>query len=258
MLEMKILCWNINGIRAAYKHGFLEWLRQELPDILCLQETKATQEDLIPELKTPPGYLSFWNNPAKKGYCGVATYCREMPLEILKNIENAQFDTEGRILITRYNDFTLYNVYFPNGKQNAARLQYKLSFYDAILEDMERRRQKGENLIICGDYNTAHREIDLARPKENSKISGFLPVERAWLDKIIDLGYIDVFRYFNHLPGQYTWWDMKTRARERDVGWRIDYFFITANLLPRVTQAAILKDIMGSDHCPISLTLKTD
>jgi len=254
----KVLCWNVNGIRSIYKHGFSNWLNQEFPDILCLQETKATPDDLSLGLRHPPGYFDFWNNPLKKGYAGVATFSREEPLEIRTKFENLKFDAEGRALITKHKGFMLYNVYFPNGKKNAERLKYKMDFYDVAFEDMEKHRRKGEKLVICGDYNTAHNEIDIARPKENSKISGFLPIERAWLDTLESKGYIDIFRYFNQEPGQYTFWDVKTGARERNIGWRIDYFFITPNLLPNVTHAGILKDITGSDHCPISLILKTD
>jgi len=257
MAEIKIICWNVNGLRAVYRRDFLPWLQKESPDILCLQETKATPADLPVELRQPSGYYSYWNNPARKGYAGVGTYCRRLPAEILTDLRLPPLDTEGRVLVTHFTDFTLYIIYFPNGKKDSVRLQYKLDFYEAVLEDMEARRQQGESLIICGDYNTAHQEIDLARPKENEKISGFLPVERAWLDKIVALGYIDIFRRLHPEPGQYTWWDMKTRARERDIGWRIDYFFLTPDLLPAVKDASILKEIIGSDHCPIQLILKT-
>jgi len=255
---MKLLCWNINGIRAAYKRGFLDWLHKESPDILCLQETKATTDDLPTELKNPVGYISYWNSPPQKGYAGVATFSRINPLGIFTDIADAKLDTEGRVLITQYEHFTLYNIYFPNGKKDEIRLRYKLAFYDAILEDLETRRLRGEKLIICGDYNTAHQEIDLARPKENAKISGFLPIERAWLNKIVAQGYVDIFRHFHQETEQYTWWDVKTRARERNIGWRIDYFFITPDLLPQISDARILSDVTGSDHCPISLILKID
>jgi len=255
--EIKIICWNVNGLRAVHKRGFLPWLQQASPDILCLQETKATPADLAAELRQPPGYYSYWNNPVRKGYAGVATYCRQRPEAILTDLLKPTLDTEGRALVTRHPGFTLYNIYFPNGKKDAFRLQYKLDFYEAVLADLETRRRQGEPLIICGDYNTAHKEIDLARPRENERVSGFLPVERAWLDKVVALGYIDIFRHLHPEPGQYTWWDMKTRARERGIGWRIDYFFITPDLLPAVKEVAILKEIIGSDHCPIQLILKT-
>jgi exodeoxyribonuclease III len=255
--EIKILSWNVNGIRSAHKKGFLEWLLSESPDILCLQETKAHPEQLDEGLRQPHGYHAYWNSPAeKKGYSGVATLSREAPLKVQRELGAEELDREGRILISQYPEFTIFNVYFPNGKRDEERLKYKLNFYEAFLLFIEPLHQKGEKLIICGDVNTAHREIDLARPKENEKISGFLPIEREWMDKFVAHGYVDTFRYFNKEPNQYTWWDMKSRARERNVGWRIDYFFITENLLNSVTEAFILPDVAGSDHCPIGITLK--
>jgi exodeoxyribonuclease-3 len=256
MKEIKMLCWNVNGIRAVVKKGFLQWLQKESPDILCLQETKASPENLTKDLLEPPGYQTYWNYPERKGYSGVATITKEKPVRAQNGLGIKAFDTEGRIIISEYPEFTLCNVYFPNGKQGAERLKYKLDFYDVFFNYMEPRRLRGEKLIFCGDVNTAHQEIDLARPKENSKISGFLPVERAWLDKLVAHGYIDIFRQFNGGPGQYTWWDMKTGARARNVGWRIDYFFITENLLSQVAKAFIMPDVTGSDHCPIGLALK--
>ena len=256
MKEIKLLCWNVNGIRAVAKKGFFEWLKKESPDILCLQETKASPENLTQDLLEPPGYQTYWNYPERKGYSGVATFTKEKPLKVQNNFGRAAFDTEGRAIITVYPEFTLCNVYFPNGKQGAERLKYKLDFYDAFFDYLEPLRLRGDKIIICGDFNTAHQEIDLAHPKENSKVSGFLPEERAWLDKLLAHGYIDTFRYFHKEPGQYTWWDMKSRARERNVGWRIDYFFITENLLDNVNQAFIMPDVPGSDHCPIALILK--
>jgi exodeoxyribonuclease-3 len=186
----------------------------------------------------------------------VATFTKQKPLNILYSFGSAKFDTEGRAIITEYPEFTLCNVYFPNGKQGDERLKYKLDFYNEFFNYLEPRHLRGDKIIICGDVNTAHQEIDLARPQENSKISGFLPVERAWLDKLLSSGYTDTFRHFHQEPGQYTWWDMKTGARERNVGWRIDYFFVTENLLGNVMKAYIMPDITGSDHCPIALILK--
>ncbi len=255
MREMKLLCWNVNGIRAVMKRGFLDWLARESPNILCLQETKATPTDLPEELLKPPGYHTYWNFPEKKGYAGVATFSREKPLKVQNGFGVPEFDREGRVIISEHPGFTLFNIYFPNGKQSEERLKFKLDFYDAFLDYIEPLRLKGEKLIICGDYNTAHQEIDLARPKENAKISGFLPVERAWLDKLVGRGYIDTFRHFNKEPGQYTWWDMKSRARERNVGWSIDYFFVTENLMSHLVKATIMPEVTGSDHCPIVLVV---
>jgi len=257
MKETKILCWNVNGIRAAQKHGFLEWLYRESPDILCLQETKAHPEQLGRDLQEPHGYHAYWNYPERKGYSGVATFTREKPLKVQNDFGVQDFDIEGRVIISEYPQFILFNVYFPNGKKDESRLKYKMDFYDVFLDFVEPLRQKGEKLIICGDFNTAHKEIDLARPKENENVSGFLPIERAWMDKLVAHGYIDTFRHFNKEPNQYTWWDLKSRARERNVGWRIDYFFVTENLLRSVSKAFIMPEVMGSDHCPIGIILKT-
>ena len=257
MKETKILCWNVNGIRAAQKHGFLEWLYRESIDILCLQETKAHPEQLDRDLLEPDGYYTYWNYPERKGYSGVATFTREKPLRFQNDFGVQDLDIEGRIIISEYPQFIIFNVYFPNGQKDESRLKYKMHFYDTFLDFVEPLRQKGEKLIICGDFNTAHKEIDLARPKENKNVSGFLPIERAWMDKFVAHGYIDTFRHFNKEPNQYTWWDLKSRARERNVGWRIDYFFVTENLLSSVSKAFIMPEVMGSDHCPLGIILKT-
>lgn len=257
MTEMKLICWNVNGIRALLKHGFLEWLVKESPDILCLQETKATPDNLREELLKPQGYLTYWNYPQKKGYAGVATFSKVKPTDVQKGFSKPEFDVEGRVIISKHPGFTLFNIYFPNGKQSAERLKFKMDFYDAFLNYIEPLRRKGEKLIICGDVNTAHKEIDIARAKENSKFSGFLPEERAWLDKFVARGYIDTFRYFNKGPNHYTYWDIKTGARERNVGWRIDYFYVTENLKDQLVKSVMLSDVMGSDHCPIMLVVKT-
>ena len=255
MKEAKILCWNVNGIRAAAKKGFLNWLARESPDILCLQETKAHPEQLSKDLREPRGYHVYWNHPERRGYSGVATLTTESPFRLQNGLGVEEFDAEGRVLISEHPEFLLFNIYFPNGKRDDTRLKYKMDFYEALFEFVEPLRQRGKKLIICGDFNTAHKEIDLARPKENEKISGFLPIEREWIDKLVACGYIDTFRHFNKEPNQYTWWDVKTRARERNVGWRIDYFFVTENLLKSTSSAFIMPEVMGSDHCPIGIVL---
>jgi exodeoxyribonuclease-3 len=256
--EMKLICWNINGLRAVANKGFLEWLNREQPDILCLNETKAQPDQLDLALREPEGYEVHWANTEKKGYGGVATLTREKPLRVEKDFSSQRiaFDVEGRVILTEYPRFVLLNIYFPNGKKDDNRLKYKMGFYDAFLGFVESLRKKQPNIIICGDFNTAHREIDLARPRENEKVSGFLPMERAWMDKFMSRGYVDTFRQFNQQPGQYSWWDMKSRARERNVGWRIDYFFVTKNLVPSVTGAFIMPEVTGSDHCPVGMTLR--
>jgi exodeoxyribonuclease-3 len=254
--EMKILCWNVNGIRAVQGKGFLEWLHGESPDILCVQETKAHPDQLGGELQEPHGYHAYWDYPERKGYSGVATFTKEKPVRVQNGLGIPKFDIEGRVIIAEYPEFILLNVYFPNGKQNENRLKYKMDFYEAFLEFVAPLKANGGKLVICGDFNTAHKEIDLARPKENEKVSGFLPIERAWMDKFIAHGFIDTFRQFNKEPNQYTWWDLKSRARERNVGWRIDYFFVTENLLPSISNAFIMPQVMGADHCPVGIILR--
>ena len=252
---MRILSWNVNGIRAVQKKGFPGWLQKESPDILCIQETKAHSDQLDKELLETAGYSTFWNYPERKGYSGVAIFTRVKPVNVGYSLGSADIDIEGRVLVAEYLDFDLLNIYFPNGKQNDARLRYKLDFYQAFLEYADSLKNAGRKLIICGDVNTAHREIDLARPRENSKASGFLPVEREWIDTFLAHGYVDTFRHFNAEPHQYTWWDLKSGARARNVGWRIDYFFVTENLLPSVADAFIMPEVMGSDHCPVGIKL---
>ena len=256
MKELKLLCWNVNGIRAAKGKGFLEWLHRESPDIISLQETKAHLDQLDEDLKQPPGYHACWNHPERRGYSGVATYTRESPISIQYDFGAGDLDIEGRVIIAEYPEFTLFNVYFPNGKKDETRLQYKMYFYDVFLDFADSLKAKGKKLVVCGDLNTAHNEIDLARPKENETVSGFLPMERAWIDKFIAHGYIDTFRHFHKEPDQYTWWDMKSGARARNVGWRLDYFFVSENLLSSVAGAFIMSEVMGSDHCPVGITLK--
>lgn len=252
---MRILSWNVNGLRAIHRKGFLDWLRHEQPTILCVQETKASEERIPEELKNIEGYHVYYSSAEKKGYSGVGLFTEKEPDGVRKNLGVRRFDAEGRVIIADYGKFVLFNVYFPNGKISRERLKYKMDFYEAFFSQVDKLRRRGKSLIICGDVNTAHREIDLARPKENSRISGFLPEERAWIDKLIGHGFIDTFRLSNKKAGQYTWWDLKTRARERNVGWRIDYFFITRNIRRNLKDAFILKDVMGSDHCPIGIDI---
>lgn len=257
MKEVKLLCWNVNGIRAARRKGFLEWLQTVSTDVLCLQETKAHLEQLDEDLREPQGYYTYWNYPERKGYSGVAIFTKEKPVSVVYDFGVTELEMEGRVVIAEYPEFMLFNIYFPNGKKDNIRLQYKMDFYDVFLRFADSLKAKGKKLVVCGDFNTAHREIDLARPKENEKVSGFLPKERAWIDKFLAHGYIDTFRHFNKEPDQYTWWDLKTRARERNVGWRLDYFFISENLLPSVSKAFIMPEVTGSDHCPAGMILKT-
>ncbi len=252
---MRILCWNINGIRAAWKKGLPDWFSAEAPDILCLQETKAQVDQLDHEIINFEDYKSYFNAAEKKGYSGVAIYSQRAPLRVQNGLGDPYFDSEGRVIEMEFDKFVLFNVYFPNGGRGPERVKYKLDFYDALFRRAESLRAQNKKIIICGDYNTAHKEIDLARPKENVNTSGFLPEERSWIDKIVAMGYIDTFREYNQQPEWYTYWDQITRARERNVGWRIDYFFVSAETRPLVTNANIHMQVMGSDHCPIELEL---
>ena len=256
MTKVRILSWNVNGIRAAYKKGLLNWFSKEKPDILCVQETKAVKEQLSDDLINVDGYASYFSSAERKGYSGTATYTKINPVKIENGIGIKKFDSEGRFLVTVFDEFVLFNIYFPNGKAKEERLQYKMDFYEAFLKHLKKLLKQDKKIVICGDVNTAHKEIDLARPKPNEKISGFLPQEREWIDKLLEAGFIDTFRKFNQKPEQYTWWDMMTRARERNVGWRIDYFFISENLRDNLKNAFILPEVMGSDHCPVGIELK--
>jgi exodeoxyribonuclease-3 len=256
MSKIRLISWNVNGIRAAQKKGFLDWLDQEQPDIMCVQETKAHKEQLDSELAEPNGYHSYFSSAEKKGYSGVAIYSKREPISIKCGFGIEKFDREGRILIADYEDFVLFNIYFPNGKASKERLEYKMEFYGAFLEYAETLKGRGKNIVVCGDVNTAHKEIDLARPKDNEDTSGFLPEERAWIDKFLSHGYVDTFRAFNQEPDNYSWWSMRTRARERNVGWRIDYFYASENVMEMIIDAFILPDVMGSDHCPIGIEME--
>ena len=253
---MKIISWNVNGIRAIVKKGFLEWLKSESPDILCLQETKCSPDQLTVELLKPQGYETFWSSAEKKGYSGVAIFTKIKPIKISKGLGKKEFDSEGRTLVAEFKDFILFNIYFPNGGAGNKRVSFKMAFYEEFLKKINKLKKEGKRIIICGDVNTAHTEIDLSRPKENQKNTGFLPEERAWLTKLIANGYMDTFRHFNKEGGHYTWWDYKTGARARDIGWRIDYFFVTENLLTSLKKAFILKNVLGSDHCPVGIEVK--
>jgi len=252
---MKILSWNVNGLRAVLKKGFLEWLKKAKPDILCLQETKAWISDLPLELTTVPGYHTYFSEADKKGYSGTALYTREDPDKVLASFGVKKFDDEGRIIKAVYGDMVLFNIYFPNGKASPERLAFKYEFYNAFLDELDKLKKHNKKIIVTGDVNTAHKEIDLARPKENSHTSGFLPEERAWIDKLLEHGFIDTFRMFNYGPDNYTWWDVMTGARERNVGWRLDYFFVSENMRASVKNAFILPEVMGSDHCPIGIEI---
>ena len=252
---MKLISWNVNGIRAAVKKGFLDYLDQEQPDILCIQESKAHKEQLTSEILEDHGYCTYWHSGVKKGYSGVATFCKEEPLFIQEGLGIEKYDVEGRVLLTEHKDFLLYNIYFPNGQKDETRLKYKLDFYDDLLPIINDQVESGNNVIVTGDWNTAHNPIDLARPKENINTSGFMLVEREKLDIYVEEGWVDTFRLFHQEGERYSWWTYRFGARDRNVGWRIDYFFVNEGMADLCIDADIHHDVFGSDHCPVSLVL---
>lgn len=252
---MKIISWNVNGVRAAVRKNFFEYLEEEEPDVLCIQETKAHEDQLDETLLTPDSYYTYWHSGERRGYSGTATFTKIRPLSVARGTDLIPMDTEGRVLRTEFDQFYLYNIYFPNGTSGEERLQFKLDFYDQILPHFQKVR-KNKPLVICGDVNTAHNEIDIARPKENENNSGFLRIERDWVDKLVGKGYIDTFRLLHpDAKDIYSWWTFRANARANNVGWRIDYFFITPELVEKVTLADIQMDVQGSDHAPVRLGL---
>jgi len=253
-MKTRIISWNVAGMRAAVKKGLYDFMAQDKADIYCFQEVKAKIEQ-IPE-GAPKNYHFFLNDAEKAGYSGVATYSKIEPKTVIVGDRDNNWDNEGRVLITKFDEFTLLNVYFPNGKRDVGRLKYKLDFYEYFLSYINNLRSHGEKVIFCGDVNTAHDEIDLARPKENSRVSGFLDEERRILTSWEDDGWIDTFRYFHPSEVVYSWWDQFTKARTRNVGWRIDYFYVDEKLLPKIKEAFVLTGVLGSDHCPVGIEIE--
>jgi exodeoxyribonuclease-3 len=253
---VKITTWNINGLRAALAKGAWQALEGISPDILCLQEIKARPEQLSDEHQASFNHCLAWWNPAERpGYSGVVTFARQEPLETHLGMNLPEFDSEGRLILNRYQEFSLFNVYFPNGQRDHGRLAYKLDFYHHLLELCDRLHTAGERLIICGDFNTAHQEIDLKNPKQNEKTSGFLPEERAWIDKYLAHGFVDAYRVIYPERVEYTWWTYRMGARQRNIGWRLDYFLVSEALMPLIQDVIIHTEVEGSDHCPVSLVI---
>ena len=249
-----MISWNLAGMRAAVRKGLWQKMKNIDADIYCFQEVKARPEQIDTDL--PKDYLNYWNPAKKAGYSGVATFCKTEPKKIVVGDRDNDWDDEGRVIITKFDEFTLLNVYFPNGKRDRGRLDYKMKFYEYFLKYINNLREKGEKIIFCGDVNTAHEEIDLARPKDNEMISGFLEIERKWIDKVIKNGYIDTFRMFHPEPNNYSWWSQRSGARKRNVGWRIDYFFVDESLKNKVKSAFIMPEVEGSDHCPVGIEVE--
>jgi len=253
---VKIITWNVNGLRAALKKDALSAVLSRTPDLLCLQEIKARPEQLTAEQREVPGYQIIWNPAERPGYSGVATLARGELIEFELGMAAPHFDIEGRVIRTRHPDFLLYNIYFPNGQRGKERVDYKLDFYAHLLDACDALHAAGENIIITGDFNTAHMPIDLKNPKENEKTSGFLPEEREWVGKFLEHGFVDVYRKLYPDREQYTWWTYRFNARQRNIGWRLDYYLVSEKLVPRVKDVIIHEDVLGSDHCPVELVIK--
>ncbi len=260
---VRILTWNVNGLRAVLNKGAAGWLRTLAPDVICLQEIKVHPHQLKAEhLREFDDYQVAWNPAQRPGYSGVATMLRKaswsgLPLpEIEIGLGVQQYDAEGRLIRARLPGFWLYNVYFPSGQRGRDRVEFKLDFYRCLLETCDRLHYRGEQIAICGDFNTAHQEIDLRNPKSNQHTSGFLPEERAWIDRYLEHGFVDAFRVLYPQRVQYTWWTYISNARQRDIGWRLDYFLVSEGLAARVEDIQVHQEVLGSDHCPVSLILE--
>lgn len=253
---MKITTWNVNGYRAAINKNALEWLDDCQPDVLGLQEIKVKPDQIAEEYRGREGYKTIWNSAERPGYSGTAVFYKAEPLEVVLGMGRDEFDCEGRVIRLKYPDFYLYNVYFPNGGEENKRVPFKLDFYAHLLDHCDALHTKGENVIITGDFNTAHNEIDLAHPKANEKNTGFLPEERVWIDKYLAHGFVDAYRALYPDRVEYTWWTYRMNARARNVGWRLDYYLVSKGLMPKVKDVIIHSEIMGSDHCPVSLLIE--
>jgi exodeoxyribonuclease-3 len=254
---MKILSWNVNGIRAAAQKGFLDWFETEQADVVCIQESKAFSNQLEEKLIHPGGYHSFWHSAQKPGYSGVAIYSKKEPLRLQYGIGIPEIDSEGRVLIAEFHNFALINTYFPNSQRDGKRLDYKIQFCAKMLDFLTGLKNQGKNVVLCGDFNIAHREIDLKNPKSNVNNAGFLPEERAWMDHFLNQGYIDSFRHFEPGPGHYTWWSYRPGVREKNVGWRIDYFVVNQEFKDALGEVRHQPGVKGSDHCPVLLQLRS-
>lgn len=253
---MQLISWNVNGIRAAIKKGFREFVEGETPDILCLQEVKAEKEQVDLEWVEELGYHQVWNSAQKKGYSGTSVWSLVKPKKEVLGLGAEEHDSEGRVITVSFDDFHLVNVYTPNSKRGLLRLDYRME-WDAVFLDYVKKLNRRKPVIFCGDLNCAHKEIDLANPKTNRKNAGFTEQERAGLDRVTESGFIDSFREFDPSPEQYSWWTVRTNARERNIGWRLDYFWVAKKFWDCVESARIRQDVFGSDHCPVELTLKS-
>ncbi len=254
-MATEILSWNVNGMRAVLKKGFMEWFEKAQPDILCIQESRVLPDELSASDREPKGYTSYWMPAKKRGYSGVGAYVRKEPLAVT-NLGKAEFDDEGRVQLLEYKDYTIVNTYFPNSQPERKRIEYKLKFCDSVRRLCNKIVKQDKNVILCGDYNIAHTEIDLARPKSNENNPGYLPEEREAMTKFLKAGYVDTFRHLCPEPGHYSWWSYRANARANNIGWRIDYHCVNTEFISRVKNARIHADVRGSDHCPVGITIQ--
>jgi exodeoxyribonuclease III len=252
---MKITIWNVNGIRAAMRKGFTNWANLHQADVLCLQEVKAQMEQVPNHDRDLPGYDMFWNSGKKPGYSGVVTYTKIPPIKVTYGLGEDRFDDEGRVVLTVFENFHLFNIYFPNGQRGQERVDFKLEFYDLLLSHCDQLHKEGKAVILGGDFNTAHAEIDLANPKENSNTSGFLPEERAKIDLYLEHGFQDIYRLLYPEKVEYTWWTYRFAARRRNIGWRIDYFLVSESLVGSIKSVSVQGELEGSDHCPVTMEI---
>jgi len=253
---VRLLSWNVNGIRACRRRGLLDWLQAEQADVVCLQEIRAHRQQVESDLQEIPGYHCLWHSARRPGYSGVATFSRRVPDAVQEGLGLEDFDREGRVLTVDLGAVSIVNAYFPNSQRTHARLGYKLDFCRAMLAHLADVRARGQRVLLCGDYNIAHREIDLRNPRENQDNAGFLPEERAWMDELLGQGYVDTFRARCPEPGHYTWWSNRKGVRERNIGWRLDYVVVDRDLDPRVEGSFHQPTVLGSDHCPVGVELR--
>ncbi len=254
-MELLLMSWNVNGIRAAVRNGFLKFLEKYNPDILALQEIKAREDDIPLGVRYYEGYRKFFNPARRKGYAGTALFTKIEPESVSFGIGDERFDSEGRVITAKYERFYLVNAYFPNSQHGLTRLDFKIEF-DRKIHAYLNELRRSKPVVLCGDFNVAHKEIDLANPKQNEKNAGFTPEERAWMDEFLNDGYVDTFRMFTKEGGHYTWWTYRFNARARNIGWRVDYFVVSKDLVPHVKKSWIMSDVYGSDHAPIAMILE--
>ncbi len=252
---MKIISYNVNGIRAALKKGFAEWLQQENPDIICLQETKANKEQVETNLISDLGYHLYWFSAQKKGYSGVAIFSKQKPDRVIEGIGIEKYDFEGRMIRADFGDFTLINSYFPSGTTGTVRQDFKMEYLTDVQKFIDKLKKERPNIVLCGDYNICHKPIDINKPENKKGVSGFLPEEREWVTNFIENGFIDSFRMFDQSAEKYSWWSYRAGARPKNLGWRIDYHMVSETLRSKIIDAKILADIVHSDHCPIIVEL---